>query len=574
MAFSPEFLDELRARTDLGGLIGRRVRLTKHGREFSGLCPFHNEKTPSFTVSPAKGFYHCFGCGAHGDAVGFVMQSEGLSFVEAVAKLAGEAGLALPQRTPEAEATAKRGERLREALEATAQWFTEQLQGPAGREARAYLEERGLSAETVAAFRLGFAPDRRGALRQAMHPKGFDDDVLAEAGLIKRPEDGGQPRDYLFNRIVFPITDRRGRVIAFGGRALGDSKAKYLNSPETPLFHKGRHLYNLATARQAAHDTGELLVAEGYMDVIALVQGGFPAAVAPLGTAVTEAQIQELWRLAAEPILCLDGDAAGRKAASRAAERALALLRPGRSLRFALLPGGEDPDSLLRGRGAGALRDTLTAALPLAEMLWLAETEGRSFETPERRAGLRQELRTRVREIQDSDVRQAYEAEMERRLAAAFGQGGERRRPYRQDQSRAPGSRPRQRIFEPGGPGVRQSPEQLWRRSDEVLLATLLNHPELLVDHTEEVSALRLESRDLDQLRRAMIDLAAREPGLDSDGMRCHLSDQGFAAVLSGLLSNRVYTLGPSARPDTPLADAREDFRDILARQQARVVEG
>jgi DNA primase len=574
MAFSPEFLDELRARTDLGGLIGRRVRLTKHGREFSGLCPFHNEKTPSFTVSPAKGFYHCFGCGAHGDAVGFVMQSEGLSFVEAVAKLAGEAGLALPQRTPEAEATAKRGERLREALEATAQWFTEQLQGPAGREARAYLEERGLSAETVAAFRLGFAPDRRGALRQAMHPKGFDDDVLAEAGLIKRPEDGGQPRDYLFNRIVFPITDRRGRVIAFGGRALGDSKAKYLNSPETPLFHKGRHLYNLATARQAAHDTGELLVAEGYMDVIALVQGGFPAAVAPLGTAVTEAQIQELWRLAAEPILCLDGDAAGRKAASRAAERALALLRPGRSLRFALLPGGEDPDSLLRGRGAGALRDTLTAALPLAEMLWLAETEGRSFETPERRAGLRQELRTRVREIQDSDVRQAYEAEMERRLAAAFGQGGERRRPYRQDQSRAPGGRPRQRIFEPGGPGVRQSPEQLWRRSDEVLLATLLNHPELLVDHTEEVSALRLESRDLDQLRRAMIDLAAREPGLDSVAMRCHLSDQGVAAVLSGLLSNRVYTLGPSARPDTPLADAREDFRDILARQQARVVEG
>jgi DNA primase len=574
MAFSPEFLDELRARTDLGGLIGRRVRLTKHGREFSGLCPFHNEKTPSFTVSPAKGFYHCFGCGAHGDAVGFVMQSEGLSFVEAVAKLAGEAGLALPQRTPEADAAAERGERLREALEATAQWFTEQLQSPTGREARAYLEERGLSADTVAAFRLGFAPDRRGALRQAMHPKGFDDDVLAEAGLIKRPEDGGQPRDYLFNRIVFPITDRRGRVIAFGGRALGDSKAKYLNSPETPLFHKGRHLYNLATARQAAHDTGELLVAEGYMDVIALVQGGFPAAVAPLGTAVTEAQIQELWRLAAEPILCLDGDAAGRKAASRAAERALALLRPGRSLRFALLPGGEDPDSLLRGRGAGALRDTLTAALPLAEMLWLAETEGRSFETPERRAGLRQELRTRVREIQDSDVRQAYEAEMERRLAAAFGQGGERRRPYRQDQSRAPGSRPRQRIFEPGGPGVRQSPEQLWRRSDEVLLATLLNHPELLVDHTEEVSALRLESRDLDQLRRAMIDLAAREPGLDSDGMRCHLSDQGFAAVLSGLLSNRVYTLGPSARPDTPLADAREDFRDILARQQARVVEG
>jgi len=303
----------------LAGLIGRRVKLTRRGREHVGLCPFHNEKTPSFTVSDDKGFFHCFGCGEHGDVISFVTRTEGLSFPEAVERLAGEAGLPMPRETPEARTAARRRAGLLEVLEAVASWFEAQLAGPTGASARAYLARRGVLPETDRAFRLGFAPDRRGALREAMHAKGIDDDQLAEAGLIKRPEGGGTggrtggrtgggtPRDYFFDRVVFPITDRRGRVIAFGGRAMGESPAKYLNSPETPLFHKGRILYNLARARQAAHDTDELIVVEGYMDVIALAQAGFPAAVAPLGTALTEEQIAELWRLTNEPILCLDG---------------------------------------------------------------------------------------------------------------------------------------------------------------------------------------------------------------------------------------------------------------------------
>jgi len=272
MAFPPQFLDEIRARVPLAELIARRVKLKKRGREHEGLCPFHSEKTPSFTVSEAKGFYHCFGCGAHGDAIGFVMRSEGLSFPEAVEKLAGEAGLPVPQSSPEERAAARRRADLGEILELACAWFETELSGAGGAAALAYLGARGLRAETIAQFRLGFAPARRGALQKALNAKGVGDDLLVEAGLLKRPEGGGALRDYFFDRVVFPIADRRGRILAFGGRALGDAKAKYLNSPDTPLFHKGRVLYNLARARQAAHDTGELIVAEGYMDVIALAR--------------------------------------------------------------------------------------------------------------------------------------------------------------------------------------------------------------------------------------------------------------------------------------------------------------
>lgn len=571
MAYPPNFLDELRDRIDLSGLIGRRVKLVKRGREFVGLCPFHNEKTPSFTVSQDKGFYHCFGCGAHGDAIGFVMQSDGLSFPEAVEKLAGEAGLEVPRRSPESEAAARRGAALREVLEAAAEWFAEQLRASTGQAARDYLARRGLDPATVEAFRLGYAPARRGALKRAMNPKGFDDALLAESGLVKQPEDGEETRDYFFDRIIFPITDRRGRVIAFGGRTLGQSPAKYINSPETPLFRKGRLLYNLAHARGAAHDTGEVLVVEGYMDVIALAQAGFPAAVAPLGTAITEEQIDELWRLAPEPILCLDGDAAGRRAGYRAAERALSRVRPGRSLRFALLPSGEDPDSLLRALGPRAFREILDSALPLANLLWLERTEGRSFDTPERKAGLRRALRTVVRQIHDADVRAAYETEMERRLQAAFGFG-----PSAPVARRSPRPGPQRYERRPSaerpGRGV-QRPEQLRHVREQVLIATLVNHPALLADHAEEISGLELANHELDRLRRALIDLVARDPTLDSEGLRCHLSEQGFSAVLSRLLCRRIYKLGPSARPETPLEDAREDWRDILSRLRARAGE-
>ncbi len=589
MAFPPEFLDEIRARVGLADVIGRRVKLVKRGREHSGLCPFHNEKTPSFTVSEAKGFYHCFGCGAHGDVIGFVMRSEGLSFPEAVERLAGEAGLAVPQSSPEDRAAERRRADLLQVLEQVAGWYEEQLAASGGGEARAYLEGRGLSPSTIATFRLGYAPDGRGRLRQAMNARGIPDEQLAEAGLIKLPEDGetaggtgAEPRDYFFNRIIFPIADGRGRIIAFGGRALGESRAKYLNSPETALFHKGRVLYNLSRARQAAHDTGELIVAEGYMDVIALAQAGFPAAVAPLGTALTEEQIALLWRLAREPVLCLDGDAAGQRAGQRAAERALPLLRPGSSLGFALLPPGEDPDSFLRNRGPPGLRSVIDRARPLADLLWLHETEGQPLDTPERRAGLRRRLRDSVGRIRDPDVREAYQQEMEARFIERFGGPGARRtaggrRPVPGGRRSGRGfgearSGPRRELPDVSVPPVVRQPPALLRglRHEQLLLATLVNHIELLVEQAEELAHLELESPDLKDLGRALIDRVTGEPDLDSEALKRQLSEQGFAEVLQRLLDRRIYDLGPFARPETPLAEARRGWHHVAALHRER----
>jgi len=601
MSFDASFLDEIRARVPIAAVVGRKVKLTRRGREHLGLCPFHNEKTPSFTVSEDKAFFHCFGCGAHGDVIGFVMQSEGLSFPEAVERLAGEAGLQVPRASPEARESQRRRSGVLEVLEAAAEWFAAQLAGREGAEARDYLTRRGLTEDSVAAFRLGYAPGRRGLLRAALNARGIGDAQLAEAGLIKRPDPDagpgpggdGAPRDYFFNRIVFPITDRRGRVIAFGGRALGDSPAKYLNSPDTPVFHKGRVLYNLARARQGAHDGAEVLVAEGYMDVIALAQAGFGGAVAPLGTAITEEQIAELWRLAEEPLLCLDGDAAGRRAAFRAAERALAGLRPGYSLRFAFLPEGEDPDSLLRNGGVQALRAVLAAARPLSDILWQMETEARRFDTPERRAGLMRALDGRVRAIADGDVQRAYRETFDQRFLEAFGYGpwsGGRRAPAaRLGRFAGPGRGPGQRgrVSAAGGaagsagagygrgrppapgaapfvPGARQAPGLLLRRQEQVLLACLVNHPGLITEHAEELAELDLVNPGFLRLCRALSDLAAGDPDLDTARLKCHLSDQGFSAVLAEILRSDVYIHGRFARPGGGADEARRGVQDVL----------
>jgi DNA primase len=573
MTFPPQFLDEIRARVVLADLIGRRVKLKKRSREHEGLCPFHTEKTPSFTVSEDKGFFHCFGCGAHGDAIGFVMRSEGLSFPEAVEKLAGEVGLPVPQSSPEERAAARRRTDLGEVVEQACGWFEAQLEGPGGAAALAYLTGRGLRSETIAQFRLGFAPGRRGSLQKALNAKGIRDDLLVEAGLLKRPEGGGALRDYFFDRVVFPIADRRGRVVAFGGRALGEAKAKYLNSPDTPLFHKGRVLYNLARARQAARDTGELIVAEGYMDVIAMSQAGFPGTVAPLGTAVTEQQLVELWRLAAEPVLCLDGDAAGRRAGFRAALTALPGLKPGCSLRFALLPEGEDPDSLLAGQGSGALRRVLQQALGLSDLLWSMEVEGRSFATPERRAGLWRELKKNISEIRDPDVQAAYRQATERRFEAAFGYNPVTGRRVRgggpgagprsgRALARAQGQRP---SAVPVGRGLRQAPRELRHRREQVLLAAAINHPEILAEHAEDLAGLELTGTGLGRLAEALVDLMAEAPDLDTEALKRHLCEQGFSKVLDGLFTRRVYETWSFVKPETPLAEVRPIWVHFLA---------
>ncbi|HLJ63670.1 MAG TPA: DNA primase, partial [Stellaceae bacterium] len=344
MSFPPAFLDELRRRLSLAERVGRRVKLIRRGREFIGLCPFHNEKTPSFSVVEEKEFYHCFGCGAHGDIISFCMQTESLSFPEAVETLARQAGLDLPKPDPEARARFEARVSLQQAIEAACVFFEERLASAQGAPARAYLERRGLDPATITRFRLGYAPEGRQALKRALGEK-FPDSMLIEAGLIRKGEDGAS-FDYFHHRVMFPISDRRGEIIAFGARTLGDGQPKYLNSPETPLFQKGQVLYGLATARAAAARQPQAIVTEGYLDVIALQRAGFTTAVAPLGTALGEAQLAELWRMAPEPVLCFDGDAAGERAAARALERALPLLKPGFSLRFASLPAGEDPDTL------------------------------------------------------------------------------------------------------------------------------------------------------------------------------------------------------------------------------------
>src|SRR5579864_8811551 len=411
MAFPPGFLDELRSRVSLADLVGKRVRLTRKGREFGGLCPFHNEKTPSFYVVEDKGFFHCFGCGAHGDAIGFLMRSDNLDFIEAVERLAGEAGVAVPQQTPQDRERAQRQKTQLEALAAAAAFYEQQLWASGGARAREYLSRRGLDEETIRRFRLGWAGDDRQALRRALAGE-FPEKLLDEAGLLRTPEDGGNPYDYFRGRVMFPIGDRAGRVIAFGARTLGDHQPKYLNSPDTPLFEKGRVLYAWAQARanMARREESEqpVIVVEGYMDAIALHHAGFGGAVAPLGTALTEAQLAELWRLAPEPVLCFDGDAAGQRAALRALNRALPLLQPGRSLRFATLPPGEDPDSLIAGGGAPAMDEVLIAARPFSEVLWQSELAARPIDTPERRAEFERRLMTQASLIADRTVQTEY----------------------------------------------------------------------------------------------------------------------------------------------------------------------
>lgn len=419
MALPPSFLEQIRDRLSVSQVIGRRVALTKKGREHHGLCPFHNEKTPSFTVNDEKGFGHCFGCGWHGDAIEFEMQAGHLSFIEAVERLAAEVGLEVPAVSPEERQHQAARASLLGAAEAACAYFEAQLQTPAGETALAYLRGRGLSDETIARFRLGWAPDSRSALIAALKSAGYDASVQLQAGLAKAPEGGGAPYAYFRGRVTFPITDRQGRVIAFGARILGDGQPKYLNSPATALFDKGQTLFGAAHARVAAGQKGVVHAVEGYLDAIVLHQAGLDNTVAPLGTAITEHQIQQLWRMADEPVICLDGDDAGQKAAERAALKALPILEPGKSLLFAVLPTGEDPDSLVRRAGAEAFEGLTVAARPLVDVLWASITEGRNTDTPERRAAIERDTTERVQAIRNAAVRDQYMREMRRRLEQA-----------------------------------------------------------------------------------------------------------------------------------------------------------
>lgn len=569
MAFPPEFVEELRNRITLSEVIGRKVVLKRKGREYAGLCPFHNEKTPSFWVNDQKAFFHCFGCGTHGDAIGFTMRMEGLTFPDAVEKLAQDVGLAVPVATPQERERAQAAATLHTVASMAARWFETQLRMPGGKAGLDYLRGRGLSDEAIERFQLGFAPDNREALQAALKRDAITEQQLVDCGLVIRPDEGGRaPYDRFRGRVMFPIHDRRGRVIAFGGRVIGQGEPKYLNSPETPLFHKGDNLYCLHLAREAATKDRPVIVAEGYMDVIALHIAGFDGAVAPLGTALTEGQLALLWRMADEPYLCFDGDNAGRRAAQRAAERALPMLAPGKSLRFVALPPGEDPDSLIRSGGPAAFEAALKAARPLVDVIWEIETAGQPDETPERRAAIRAALRQRAATIADPAVREQYRNELDQRFAAAWPRfrpaagmggtgtaGGPRRhrvqdRPFRREPSLEEIA-----WFRKGAALATASHDLDPGRREGLLLGALLLHPAWLEALAEDLAALPLTGRERERLRTAMLEAAAEvdHPGpgedvaaLEAAALARHLSTAGLTATAEALRQDAIRGFGLS----------------------------
>ncbi|MGF1660167.1 MAG: DNA primase [Rubrimonas sp.] len=573
MALPPGFLDDLRARVPISDVVGRRVRWDARRSnaakgDFWACCPFHQERSPSFHVDDRKGFYHCFGCHAKGDAVTFLREAEGLGFMEAVEELARMAGVEVPREgrpDPQAAARSRAQAALTDWMEEAARFYAARLNAPAAQEARAYLARRGLSPETQARFGIGYASPDRVALRDHLTAKGAPAEALVEAGLVALPDDGGAPYDRFRDRIMFPIRDGRGRCIAFGGRAMSaQARAKYLNSPQTVLFDKSRTLYNLGPAREAAAKSGALIVAEGYMDVIALAQAGFAHAVAPLGTAVTPEHLRMMWRIADEPVIALDGDAAGLAAGQRVVDLALPLLGPGKSLRFALLPGGKDPDDLIREGGAAAFRAVLDAAEPMAALLWRRETEGRVFDSPERRAALDRRLRDALSKIVDEGLRAHYRADLAERRAALFAPARParapawtRKGPWRGRGGAASGwiapltSETRASALALAGPQDRAAMHlRACRLREASMLAALLRHPALAERWGDDLASVEFAHADLDALRGALlfggsVDAAAvfAEAG--------HAAELGFA------------------RAGAAEAEAEQGFAEALARQAA-----
>lgn len=529
MALTPQWLDELRARTTLSALIGRSMKLTKAGREYKGCCPFHNEKTPSFYVNDEKGFYHCFGCSAHGDAIRWMTDQRGLAFMDAVKELAEGAGMQLPAPDPKAAAKAERANSLYDVMAAAQHWFAAQFQGLEGAAARSYCERRGLSAETVKTFGIGFAPDSRGKLKDAL--KEFGEEKLIEAGLLISVE-GKEPYDRFRGRLMIPIRDPRGRVIAFGGRILGAGEPKYLNSPDTPLFDKGRTLYNLDKASAASRASGRVIVVEGYMDVIALAQAGFEEAVAPLGTALTEQQIGMLWRMVPKPLLCFDGDAAGQKASFRAAERALGGLKPGHSLEFLTLPAGQDPDDLVRSAGQRAFAELIEQSEPLVERIWKTELAAGPISTPEDRAGLKQRLGIHLAAIADGEIRHHYSEAFRERFDMLFRRAPSGYTPSTQRKGPWRPNTPPPASAEARAIGLQGSDLLV-----PAVLAALLREPAQIMRHQEALAGFTPRDPGHARLLSAMLDCTLSRPAKET------LDSTALLTILGGDLYNMANAL-------------------------------
>ncbi len=592
MSIPPRFMEELRARLTLSDLVGRKVRLSRAGREFKGCCPFHNEKTPSFYVNDDKQFYHCFGCGAHGDAIGFSMQHDNLSFIEAIETLAAEAGMPVPQQSPQEVAKAKKEKSLYTLMEDATRWMEAQLRDPANKKAYSYITERGNTEEQLRNFRVGYAPEDRQAVRKAMKALGYTEAQMIEAGVLRAGKEGREPYAFFRERIMFPVPDRRGRVVAFGGRILPDhlrppdkgdyTPAKYMNSSDTPLFHKGSMLYGEPHARQAAIDGEPLVVVEGYVDVMACFKADFRGALAPLGTALTEEQIMVLWRMIPSqpsgqnevrgkvPVLCFDGDAAGRRAAVRACERLLPLLKPDHSARFAFLPDGQDPDSLINGQGKKAFESIIEAAMPLVDFLWHHHTAGQRFDTPESRAGLSKMLDQEALRIPDRDVqhyyRQAFREKINKAFAQNYAQNYGGQGAYRKGGNAPYGKFGRNKQGANQGVTAMKKPSFSRRKLvEQALLAAIINHPALFDDVEEELGSLIIQESRLDLLRQAVLECLSMTPESDPQSLKKKLFEQGFSSEIKGILCDSVYTHASFARPSKEIEEVQEGWRQAFS---------
>ena len=598
MRFTPQFLDELRARLPVSEVVGRRVKLKKAGREWKGLSPFNKEKTPSFCVNDQKAMWFDFSSGKNGNIFDFLMLTEGVSFPEAVERLAGQAGVPLPVSSPEAEAREERRKTLHDIVELAAGFFQSTLASRNGARGRGYLADRGLASATQLKFRLGYAPGEQYALKEHLGAAKIPVEDMIEAGMIVAGEDIPVPYDRFRDRIMFPISDWRGRVIAFGGRALEkEISAKYLNSPETPLFHKGATLYNIAAARKAAHDGARVIAVEGYVDVIAMVMAGYEGTVAPLGTALTAEQLALMWRLNDEPILCFDGDDAGRRAAYRALDIALPLLKPGKSLKLATLPDGQDPDDLARSGGREAIEDVLGASRPLAHVLWARESEQGPFDTPERRAALEARIGEVTNTIGDESVRRYYRQDFSARLRQMFAPVNiaTRRQNFganRFDDKNRRGGAPGRPLSPKAAFGdetyvaasaqLAASPLHRGHRAaiplrEALILQTALNHPWLLHDHMEELAEAEFRHADTQKLKSALIDVFAHhsagefrdDSGRASEADRAEfvaeLDRLGFGALL-GRIERSITTLSVwGAQPQAARDDVLLTWKQLVA---------
>ncbi len=586
MRFTPQFLEELKARLPVSEVVGRRVKLQRSGRELKGLSPFNKEKTPSFFVNDQKEAWFDFSSGKNGSIFDFIMLTEGVSFPEAVERLAQMAGVALPKVSHEDQQRDARRKTLYDVLDLAAKFFETTLAARAGAKARGYLADRGLDPATQLKFRLGYATSERFALKEHLGSHGIPVEDMIEAGLLIAGGDIPVPFDRFRDRVMFPITDIRNRVIAFGGRAMEkDAPAKYLNSPETPLFHKGHTLYNIAAARQASHDGAPVIVVEGYVDVIAMVTAGFPAAVAPLGTALTEDQLALVWKMADEPVLCFDGDNAGVRAAYRAVELAMPRLKPGKSLKFALLPQGQDPDDLVRSSGREAVAEVIAAAKPLAAMLWANMTEGHEFDTPERRAALDTRINEVTASIGDDAVRKYYRQDFQDRLRQFFAPTQNARGNFQQrgrveawrERSKSDwqqrfginfSGNKRPEVGSHNAPYVvvsqqlAASPVHRGARTsvplrEALILQAALNYPWLLHDHLEELASLEFRYPDAEKLKAALIDIAAHSAAPDAAAIKAELEARDLTSVTkrieSAITTSSVWGARPEAAPEDVL---------------------